>query len=222
MKLLSSGVLTRLIDRLTYANVAATLALFISLGGASYAAITLPAGSVGSKQLRNGAVLPRNLGFAFTTSGTTDEKVEIIHGEACGGDLRPGEPLNADCPHLKIKNIKTPGREVHLKLNAPAQLEISVVAGVSSFTAPAANTSLAFRLIVDGRATQARDFTLVAGQVTQVPSQWLITASRGSHSVGLGVVATFTPTGNMYAQTENDYVSLGPVSLVVTAFPSSR
>ena len=30
-----------LIDRLTYANVAATLALFISLGGVSYAAITV-------------------------------------------------------------------------------------------------------------------------------------------------------------------------------------
>jgi hypothetical protein len=37
-------------------NVVAYLALFVALGGTSYAAVNLPAGSVGSKQLRNGAV----------------------------------------------------------------------------------------------------------------------------------------------------------------------
>lgn len=42
--------------RLSYANVVATIALFISLGGVSYAAVTLPRNSVGSRQLRNGAV----------------------------------------------------------------------------------------------------------------------------------------------------------------------
>lgn len=41
---------------LTYANVVATLALFVALGGVSYAAVTLPARSVGTKQLKSGAV----------------------------------------------------------------------------------------------------------------------------------------------------------------------
>jgi hypothetical protein len=41
---------------LTYANVIATLALFLALGGASYAAIKLPANSVGSRQIKDGAV----------------------------------------------------------------------------------------------------------------------------------------------------------------------
>jgi hypothetical protein len=41
---------------LTYANVAASLALFLALGGAAYAATQLPKNSVGTKQLRNGAV----------------------------------------------------------------------------------------------------------------------------------------------------------------------
>ena len=41
---------------LTYANVAATLALFLALGGAAYAATQLPKNSVGTKQLRNEAV----------------------------------------------------------------------------------------------------------------------------------------------------------------------
>jgi hypothetical protein len=43
-------------QRLTYANVIATLALFVALGGGAYAAIRIPANSVGSKQLRNNAV----------------------------------------------------------------------------------------------------------------------------------------------------------------------
>jgi hypothetical protein len=42
--------------RLTYANVVASIALFAALGGSSYAAFSLPAKSVGAKQLRSGAV----------------------------------------------------------------------------------------------------------------------------------------------------------------------
>src|SRR5215203_5340093 len=42
--------------RLTYANVMATIAVFIALGGASYAAIKLPKNSVGTKQLKKEAV----------------------------------------------------------------------------------------------------------------------------------------------------------------------
>lgn len=41
----------RLIDKLTYANVVATLALFVAIGGSSYAAL-----SVGSKEIANGGV----------------------------------------------------------------------------------------------------------------------------------------------------------------------
>lgn len=46
----------RLRPRLTYANVIATLALFLVLGGAAYAATALPANSVGTKQLKDQAV----------------------------------------------------------------------------------------------------------------------------------------------------------------------
>ena len=51
MKLLRSAG-----QRLTYANVTATLALFIVLGGTSYAALTLPRNSVGATQIRARAV----------------------------------------------------------------------------------------------------------------------------------------------------------------------
>jgi hypothetical protein len=42
--------------RLTYANVVATMALVLALGGVSYAAIKLPKNSVGTKQIKNAAV----------------------------------------------------------------------------------------------------------------------------------------------------------------------
>jgi hypothetical protein len=43
-------------QRLTYANVIATLALFLVLGGGAYAATQLPRNSVGTGQLKAGAV----------------------------------------------------------------------------------------------------------------------------------------------------------------------
>jgi hypothetical protein len=42
-------------------NVVAYLALFVALGGTSYAALNLPANSVGTKQLKNGSVTPAKL-----------------------------------------------------------------------------------------------------------------------------------------------------------------
>ena len=43
-------------SRLSYANVTATLALFVALGGVSYAAVTLPRNSVGNAPLKRAAV----------------------------------------------------------------------------------------------------------------------------------------------------------------------
>jgi len=54
-------LMRRLRDRLSYANVTASLALFVALGGTSYAAVTLPRNSVGQKQLRDNAVGTKEL-----------------------------------------------------------------------------------------------------------------------------------------------------------------
>lgn len=51
-----SSVLARLRTRLTFANVTASLALFVALGGTSYAVTALPRGSVGTTQIRTNAV----------------------------------------------------------------------------------------------------------------------------------------------------------------------
>jgi hypothetical protein len=46
----------RVRSRLSYANVMATIAVFIALGGGAYAAIKLPANSVGSRQIKANAI----------------------------------------------------------------------------------------------------------------------------------------------------------------------
>jgi hypothetical protein len=63
-------------EKLTYANVMATVAVFIALGGASYAAIKLPKNSVGTEQLKNGAVTETKLskGARATLAGDADSQ----------------------------------------------------------------------------------------------------------------------------------------------------
>jgi len=49
-------MLRRIRPHLSFANVASVTALFIALGGASYAAVKLPKNSVGSSQIKKNAV----------------------------------------------------------------------------------------------------------------------------------------------------------------------
>jgi hypothetical protein len=46
---------------LSYANVVATVALFVAMGGSSYAAFALPQNSVGTRQLKSHAVTPKKI-----------------------------------------------------------------------------------------------------------------------------------------------------------------
>jgi hypothetical protein len=69
---------SRILDRLTYANVTATVALFIALGGTGYAALSLPRDSVGSRELRPRSVAHSELGRdAVTSFNVRDESIGI-------------------------------------------------------------------------------------------------------------------------------------------------
>ncbi len=59
--------------RLTYANVMATIAVFIALGGTSYA-LTLPRNSVGSSQLRSDSVGRSELRNGAVRSSTIENR----------------------------------------------------------------------------------------------------------------------------------------------------
>jgi Collagen triple helix repeat (20 copies) len=70
--------------KLTYANVMATAAVFIALGGASYAAVKLPNASVGTKQLKKEAVTPGKLSKA--------SKVALTGAQGPAGPQGPTGP----------------------------------------------------------------------------------------------------------------------------------
>src|SRR4051794_12764907 len=70
------NVLERLRRKLTYGNVMSTIAVFIALGGTSYA-LTLPRNSVGSRELR-----PRSVGSSELKAGAVtsiDIRNRAIH-----------------------------------------------------------------------------------------------------------------------------------------------
>lgn len=55
--------------RITYANVMATIAVFIALGGASYAAVKLPPNSVGTRQIKNKGVQTSDIAINAIRTG---------------------------------------------------------------------------------------------------------------------------------------------------------
>jgi hypothetical protein len=93
--------------KLTYANVMATIAVFIALGGVSYAATQLPKNSVGSKQLKKGSVTPAKLSKASKKTltgvvgrdgatgaqGPKGEKGEAGTAAPVGGTLPSGKTV---------------------------------------------------------------------------------------------------------------------------------
>ena len=79
---------TRIRGAFTYANIVGTLALFIALGGVSYAAVKLPAKSVGTKQLKSEAVTSAKVRDGSLLAKDFDDK-ELPRGED-GADGAPG------------------------------------------------------------------------------------------------------------------------------------
>jgi hypothetical protein len=73
----------RIRERLSYANVAATVALFLALGGTSYAVTSLPKNSVGSAQLRTNSVRAPEIERGAVRSS------EIANGTIRLGDVSP-------------------------------------------------------------------------------------------------------------------------------------
>ncbi len=64
--------MNRIRNRLTYANVMATVAVFIAFGGSAYAATQLKANSVGTKQIKNDAVTGEKLKDGAVTGSKID------------------------------------------------------------------------------------------------------------------------------------------------------
>lgn len=70
------------------------IALFIALGGTSYAAVSIPRNSVGTKQLRNGAVTPKKL--SAKSFGGHILMTAVVNAS---GHVVSSKPRGASTPH---------------------------------------------------------------------------------------------------------------------------
>lgn len=75
--------------RLTYANVIATLALFVALGGSSYAAIRLGDDSVTSRNIAKGQVKASDIGKGAVTSAKVKD-ASLLATDFAAGQLPAG------------------------------------------------------------------------------------------------------------------------------------
>ena len=91
---------SRFVPQLNFANVIATIALFVALGGAAVAA-GLPRNSVGANQLKRGAVTPAKLKKAAVTSGKLAQK-SVTAGKLGPNSVLPGNIGNGAITSAKI------------------------------------------------------------------------------------------------------------------------
>lgn len=91
-------------------NAVAYVALFIALGGTGYAATTLPAGSVGTKQLRNGSVTASKLAKGAVSSTNLNSKTITGH-IALWAQVGSSGRVLASSPGASALLTTTPGFE---------------------------------------------------------------------------------------------------------------
>ena len=83
----------KIIKSLSYANVMATIAIFLTLGGAAYAVAQAPKNSVTSKSIRNGAVVSK----------------DVKNGSLTGTDVRDDSLTGADVDEATLEGVTPAG-----------------------------------------------------------------------------------------------------------------
>lgn len=91
---------SRFVPQLNFANVIATIALFVALGGAAVAA-GLPRNSVGQSQLKRGAVTQAKIGKGAVTAGKLAQK-SVTAGKLGPNAVLPGNIGNGTITTAKI------------------------------------------------------------------------------------------------------------------------
>ena len=181
--------------RLTYANVIATLALFVALGGSSYAALKLPNGSVGSEQLKKNSVTsvkvrPGTLVTSdFNASArsslrgprgpTGDEGLEGLEGpEGPEGDVGPTEGFALGAEADAVPPSAT--------ITTTTSGQLYITGRLRSNTTCSAGATPKLSLYLDGAPVPASRFEYPGGAPTGVTTFGLSdSVSAGNHTVSM-------------------------------------
>lgn len=159
------------------------LALFVSLGGISYAAMKLPFRSVGPAQMRNAAVKPRALSMPVSQVGVTRENLgDLLRGAGCN----PLESCHGWPTDVPV--------EARIVIRRPGSLRVSGVVSVAGQGKPEwapGRAVVAVTASLDGQPMGPPvEATLLRGETVNIPVERLAPAGVGEHLIELSYDAT--------------------------------
>jgi hypothetical protein len=201
----------RLRGRLSFANVTSGLALFVALGGTSYAAVTLPADSVGSEQIRTGAV-----GTPEIRTGGVDT-AEIHTGGVAKAEIKTG---GVGAAELHTDSVRTPEikagavKAEEIDKDAVASEEIKDGSIATADLSDAARSDLAGAPAVAYRAAVNKAGAKQAGNATTVGK-----TGTGTYTVDFGKDVSACVSAATLAAVENGAGTEDPDAGRVTLAP---
>jgi hypothetical protein len=137
------------LPKLNYSNVIATMALFIALGGVAVAA-GIPKNSVGTKQLKRGAVTAAKLKRGAVTSGKLAPK-SVVAGKLGANAVLPGNIGNGAVTSAKIGNGAVIASSIKNGVITTNKLNNNAVT-----TPKLANESVTTPILANGAVTPAK------------------------------------------------------------------
>ncbi|MGA8744673.1 MAG: hypothetical protein WB507_02265 [Solirubrobacterales bacterium] len=125
-------------SKLSYANVMATVAVFIALGGAAYAATKLPKNSVGSRQIKKSAVsTPKIKNVAVTSEKLAAGSVgaaQLQANSVSGANVQAGSLGGSDINQSTLTAVRA-ANVTGISLSSKCEALTPLPSGVSASTA---------------------------------------------------------------------------------------
>lgn len=198
----------KLKGRLTYSSVVATLALFLALGGVSYAAVTLAPNSVGSSQLRSGSVTGSKLAFPLGIVTNESTQVVTLNTANCS-------PQTA-CPPPLV--FRPPVTSVSLKLTKAARV-LLIGTGEFNLNSLHASASIELGLRVGQTELPTGFQQITSTSATAVSVERVVSLPAGRETISLTASATAESSTNN-PSVEGDNCQLAAV--VLPGMPSAQ
>jgi hypothetical protein len=144
--------------KLTYANVVATLALFVAIGGAgAFAASHLGKNSVGSKQLKKNAVTTAKIKKGAVTAAKIAKETitgtQVHPASLTGADVQDGSLTGTDIDQSTLTSVRA-SNVTGVALNGDCTPAAPFPSGVSAETAGSSGCKVTFpSSVIDCAAT---------------------------------------------------------------------
>jgi hypothetical protein len=126
---------SRLRGKLTYANVIATLALFMALGGGALAATELKKNSVGTKQIKNKAVTEAKIKNGAVSGGKLANGsvggAQLQANSINGANVQDGSLTGADINQSTLNSVRA-SNVIGVAMNASCSPAVPFPPGVSA------------------------------------------------------------------------------------------